>query len=85
MEYPNLVKTCNVVKKLNREETHRSIYDHLSIQNKYNFTKITGRSGCVPSMFLLRIIEFKKRLCVRSSRSSVARRFVDPITDQSEI
>ena len=27
IEYPNLVKTYNVVKKLNRKETHKSIYD----------------------------------------------------------
>ena len=27
IEYPNLVKTYNLVKKLNRKETHKSIYD----------------------------------------------------------
>ena len=29
LEYPNLVKTYNIVEKLNREETHKSIYDCL--------------------------------------------------------
>ena len=51
LEYPNLVKTYNIVKILNREETHKSIYNNCLFRTNITLLKLPYAVDVLSAIF----------------------------------